>query len=71
MLRELQCSNIGGDRPAVVWRDARGEGVHRAVAIRHHVEEMLCRCLTQAVDVIGWWMRKATLHDHAVAVAKF
>ena len=40
---KLQRAYIGDDGPAVSRRDTRGVGIHDAVAIGDHVEEMLCR----------------------------
>src|SRR5438309_1977268 len=54
---------------AIRGRDARGIGVHRAVAIGNDVEEVLRRRGAQAVDVKRWRPRKTALDDHAAAVA--
>ena len=48
MLGKLQRADIGGDRPAVLRRDPAGERVHRAVAVGHHVVEMLRRRIAAA-----------------------
>ncbi len=41
------------------------------LAVRHNVIDMLCRRLSQPVDVIGRRCRKAALDNRAVSIAQF
>ena len=52
-LRELQGADIGRDGPAVLRLDAGRIGIHHAVAVRDHIEEMLRRRGPQAGRVVG------------------
>src|ERR1039458_9851181 len=71
VLAQLQSTNVGGDRPAVLRRDLSGIVGHGAKAIGHNVKEISDRGLAQTVRVVRRRALITTLHDHAVAVAEF
>ena len=69
-LAELQRADVGGDRPAVGHRHLRRVVLHRAEAVRHHVEEIADRRVAQPLVVERRRRPEAALHDHAVALAR-
>src|SRR5262249_17723584 len=68
VLTQLQCPDVGSDRPAILRIDLRGVVEHRAEAIGHNVIEMAERYLLQAGLMVGRRMLQASLHDRAIAV---
>ena len=69
MLAELQRALVGDDRPAIRRGDLRGVVLHRAEAVRHHVEEVAGGGVAQAVLHERRRLAHPALHDHAVALA--
>src|ERR1700761_1657279 len=71
VLAALKDTNVGRYRPAIRRGDSIGERIHGAVALRHHVVEVLNRCLPEAIRVIRGRRRKTSLDNHAATVADF
>ena len=53
VLRQLQRTDVGGDRPAILGRDLRGVARHDAEAVGHDVEEVADRHLAQPLLVVA------------------
>ena len=69
-LAQLQGTDIGGDAPPIVHRDARGIAIHCAVTVRHNVEKMSDWRVHQPLVQIAGRLAQSARHDHAVAVAE-
>src|SRR6187402_3837870 len=69
MLRKLQSADVRCNRPAIFGCDLRSIIRHRAVAVRHHAEEVAKWCGAQAVRMEVARRTISALHDDATAVA--
>src|SRR5262249_15592550 len=69
MVAQLQSTNIGDDGPAIARAHAVAMGIHRAVAVRDHVVEMLIVGRAQSLVMQALRSRHAALDHDAVASA--
>src|SRR5688572_16457669 len=69
ILTELQCADVGGDRPAVLRRNHLSVRRHRAESIGHDVEEVSCGCGAESLRVKRRRTAIAARGNHAFAVA--
>jgi hypothetical protein len=69
MLAELQCTNIGDDRPAVSRGNLIGVIRHSAKAVCDDVEKVANRRYAKAINMIRRRGRKSALDDHSLSVA--
>lgn len=69
MLTELQRADVGDYGPAILGRNLFAIAWHRAEAVRYDVIEVSDRRRTKAIDVIRRRLAKASLNNHASAVA--
>src|SRR5581483_3665283 len=71
VLAELQSANVRHDRPSIRRSDAIRIGIHHSVSITDHIVEVAVRRFAEHIGVKARRRRKASLHDHAVAVSAF
>src|SRR5262245_45640315 len=70
VLAELQHPDVGRNQPSIAYRNLLGVALHRAEAVRDHVEEVADAFLAQPIVVIARGLTQTTLHHHAVAVTE-
>ena len=69
VLTELQRADVRGNGPPIAHARLRRVVGHRAEPVRHHVEEVSDRRVTEAVLMIGGRPTVAASDDHAVALS--